>query len=270
MSLGKSANRFRSARLCFHGVFLIGLGQDHFELVVADRIDESGPAPRFELVVDFLAILRVRSKFPRPSLFLSFGVMAFKRVSGNGGPLRCPLEAKSVEGCLEVVVAGPAAMIIGVFQAAAPMIGQPVVDIALPIGGQVIFPLELPRCLAEVLVGRFVFPLAVVGFVEHQVISHAFGQFVVLLERFRDSARLKTRSESIDVTNRPMTVALENHVGVVAVAEGLHGLFDGGGVALVEQARIPIVGVDDGPVLGPFWLSEPAKDENLAQLPAAS
>jgi hypothetical protein len=67
-----------------------------------------------------------------------------------------------------------------------------------------------------------------------------------------------------------MMVVLRNHVGIVGLGERFHGFFDGGGVALVEQARVPVVGVDNGPVVGVVKVTSTVPAEALELLPVAS
>ena len=54
-------------------------------------------------------------------------------------------------------------------------------------------------------------------------------------------------------------MGLHHHIRVVALGEGLYGLGDGVGVALVKETAVPVVRVDDRPVVGvgDLTLSEP-------------
>ncbi len=63
---------------------------------------------------------------------------------------------------------------------------------------------------------------------------------------------------------------LDHGIGIVALGERLQRLLDEGGVALIEQAAVPIAGIDDGPLVGVFKFRVTEPHEAVEPLPVAS
>jgi hypothetical protein len=74
---------------------------------------------------------------------------------------------------------------------------------------------------------------------------------VVHPERFGDLAITEDPDgEAVDPSTCPVTMALFDYVRVVAVRERFEGLADGFCVALVQQAAVSMMGVNDGKAIG--------------------
>lgn len=71
------------------------------------------------------------------------------------------------------------------------------------------------------------------------------------------------------MADRPVMMALEDHIGVVSFRERLHRFPDDSSVALVEQARVSVVGVNHGPVfrLLQVAFAEPSEARELLVVP---
>ena len=171
----------------------------------------------------------------------------------------------------EVSLFGVTALIVTVLDGALAMVPEPREDLALPPSGKFVFVLDPPCGVTDVFQGRLILPVGVILFVEDRVAVHLLHKVVVGLERFGDlTVSVDPDRKAIDMSDRPVVMGLHHHIRVVALGEGLHRLGDGVGVALVKQTAVPVVRVDDRPVVGvgDLALSEPT--EALKPLPVAS
>jgi|GEM_PF-6217219 len=151
------------------------------------------------------------------------------------------------------------------------MVPEPREDLALPALGQGVFVLDPPCGVTDVFEGRLKLPVGVVLFVEDRVAVHLLHKVVVGLERFGDlTVSVDPDRKAIDMSARPVVVGLHHQIRVVALGEGLHPFGDRFGVALVKETAVPVVRVDDRPVVGvgDLTLSEPT--EALKLLPVFS
>ena len=62
---------------------------------------------------------------------------------------------------------------------------------------------------------------------------------------------------------------LQHDVGIIGVGERLHRFVDGIGVGLGEQARVPVVRVDDRPIVRVIEITLPVPNETGPALPVA-
>ena len=72
-----------------------------------------------------------------------------------------------------------------------------------------------------------------------------------MLERCRDFAIPEhADAETIDMPNSPVAMALKNDIGIVGVRKRLHCFGNYCGIALIQEAAIAVVRVDNRPVFG--------------------
>src|SRR5271157_793601 len=187
------------------------------------------------------------------------------------GSVFYPLVAQGVEGLPEVAFGRVAASVVAIFYAARPLVRQPRIDVAFPAVGKFVLALQPPGGVGEVVEGRIMFALGVVALVENGVPGQPLREIVVGAERVRDLAvTVDPDAEPVDVPDRPVRVTLENHVRIVAGRERLHGFGKDICVALVEQARVPVMRVEDGPALRVIDLTLPIPYEARPRPPVAS
>ena len=151
-------------------------------------------------------------------------------------------------------------LIVTVLDGALAMVPEPREDLALPPVGEFVFVLDPPCGGTDVFQGRFKFPFRVILFIQDRVAVHLLHEVVVGLERFGDlTVSVDPDRKAIDMSDRPVVMGLHHHIRVVALGEGLYRLGDGVGVALVKETAVPVVRVDDRPVVGvgDLTLSEP-------------
>src|SRR5208337_201441 len=151
-----------------------------------------------------------------------------------------------------------------------PVVRQPRIDVALPAVGKFVLALQPPGGVGEVVEGRIMFSFGVVALVENGVFGQLLREIVVGAECVRDLAvTVDPDAEPVHVPDRPVRVTLEDHVGIVARREGLQGSGKDFCIALVEQSRVPVMGVDDGPALRVIDLTLPIAYEARPRPPVA-
>ena len=121
-----------------------------------------------------------------------------------------------------------------------------------------------PIRFGEIVQRGFMLAAAVVVGVQHRIDGKPLGHFMPLAKRFGDPTPLEhSNAESVHRANHKMVVMLSNHVGVATLSEGVQFRFDGGGVALVHQVGVPVMGVDHCPVVGVWKVVAPEPKEAL-------
>ena len=182
-----------------------------------------------------------------------------------------PLVVQGVEGFPEVAFGSVTTSVVVVLYAARPFVREPRIDLALPAVGKFVLALQPPGGVGEVVEGRIIFPLGVVALVENGVFGQPLREAMVGVEGVRDLAvTVDPDAEPVHVADRPVRVTLEDHVGVVARREGLQGTGNDICVTLVEQARVPVMRIGDGPVLRVIDLTLPIPYEARPRPPVAS
>ena len=89
-------------------------------------------------------------------------------------------------------------------------------------------------------------------------------------ERFGNLASaVDPDTEAVHPSAGPMVIVLGGYVGVLALGEGVQRCFDDGGVALVEQPRVPVMGVDDAPVVCIGQVVSSVPSERIEVLPSS-
>ena len=163
---------------------------------------------------------------------------------------------EAVDGILKVVLGRVSASIILVFNGTRSMRREPFVGFRFPAVSQVVSGLDAPGGVLDVLESRFVLTAAVICFVQNRIAVQLLHQSVVSVERFRYLAvTIDPDAETVDMPDCPVRVALEHDIRILGLAEGPEHIGDGGRVRLCQEAAVPIVRVDDGPVLSVIDLS---------------
>lgn len=86
----------------------------------------------------------------------------------------------------------------------------------------------------------------------------------------RDSTTPKNSdAEPVDPAHRPVLMAFSDDIGIFALHERFECRLDGRRIALVEQATVTVVRVDDGPVLGVRKLPSPVPRKAFKPTPVA-
>jgi hypothetical protein len=117
----------------------------------------------------------------------------------------------------------------------------------------------------------FDFTTAVVLFIEDRVIGDSLLKLPIRPARIGDfTVAEDSDAEAVDMTDQPMAVALQNHVGIVRLTEGSKRCLDDGGIGFVEQATVPVMGVENGPVVRVGDLIPAMPDEGVEVSPVSS
>ena len=128
---------------------------------------------------------------------------------------------QAVDGILKVAIGRVSASIIFVFNGTRSMRREPFVGFRFPPVSQVVSGLDAPGGVLDVFESRFVLTAAVICFVQNRIAVQLLHQSVVSAERFRYLAvTIDPDTETVDMPDCPVRVALEHDIRVLGLAEG--------------------------------------------------
>ena len=150
------------------------------------------------------------------------------------------------------------------------MYREPFVDVGFPVFAQAVAGLDAPGSIHNGLESRLVFSTAVVGFIEDRKGVKPFHQPVVRTERVRDLPVTRDpTAEAVDMLDCPVGMGLEHDVQILCLTGWPERLRDDTRVRPSQQLAVPMVRVEEGPVVRVVNLLQAIPAEAREPLPVA-